>query len=58
MDYQLGKLPTWKKGTYPNIKDSLEERDLMKEIGVNLKNFLFNLIKEDMVLMKLELDVV
>ena len=39
MDYQLGKPPTWKKDTYPNIKDNLEERDLMKETGVNLKNF-------------------
>lgn len=57
IDYQLGKLPTWKKDIYLNIKDNLEET---YNIGNRSKRqkILINIINGDMVSMKLELDPV
>ena len=57
IDYQLGKLPTWKKDIYLNIKDNLEET---YNIGNRSKRqkILINIINRDMVSVKLELDPV
>lgn len=57
IDYQLGKLPTWKKDISLNIKDNLEET---YNIGNRSKRqkILINIINGDMVSMKLELDPV
>lgn len=56
MDYQLGKLPTLKKDTNPNMKDIGNRSNA--ENRRKLQKFLINIINGNTVSMKLEVDAV